>query len=428
MAVSLTDLYARLGKLFGIAKAQIDARTGLLDRVTGSGAFSGVGLDSQYTASTRYMVTPVLDYFLNLYRTGDPSVQRAIAGGVKTLTEMITADNASIPKSVIPAMVELNRQMRAASQTLLQNVVTFSAYTPAGTNVGNGRVIFHTPYPQMSPTESLRFQCVGDVTTGAVPGREVFQVTGGLRQPDITSSQWPGGSGANLTITSSDYTDSLNNVQNGSFESWAGGVPNQWTVISGGAQFSQGSVRTYRGTSSLTISQSASGILRQTMPSVVIRPGQRIFFGAWSQCAINTPNDWYLYLKDGAGNTLQTVYWDSTAVSWTHGLASYTHPISAPVTTVTLEIDNGGGGGSTAIMDMDCVHLFIPPQAGVNGQFFQIISGSTNWRVGDYITATFSNNYASNVLTYTERFFAPFANGIELPTSFSPTINNSVIP
>jgi hypothetical protein len=39
-----------------------------------------------------------------------------------------------------------------------------------------------------------------------------------------------------------------------------------------------------------------------------------------------------------------------------------------------------------------------------------------------------SNNYQSNVLTYTERFFAPFANGIELPTDSTGTITNSVIP
>jgi hypothetical protein len=35
------------------------------------------------------------------------------------------------------------------------------------------------------------------------------------------------------------------------------------------------------------------------------------------------------------------------------------------------------------------------------------------------------------VLSYTERFFAPFANGVELPTTFAaapPTVTNSVIP
>lgn len=429
MAVNLTDLYNRLGKLMGIAKAQIDARSSLIDRVTGAGVFTGAGLDSQYTAATRYMITPVLDYFLDIYRSSDASVRRAIDGGVKTLTEMVYADNPNIPKSAIPAIAELNRQMRAASQTLLQNTVTFSSFTPSGSNVGNGTVMFHSNRSQMSPSETIRFECIGDVTTGATAGRELFQVTGGIRVSDVTSNLWPGGSGANLVAASSDYTDTANAVQNGSFESWAGGVPNNWNVISNGAQFTQGSVRRYRGTSSLTITQGpATAVLRQTLPSFVISPGQRIFFGAWSQCTINTPQDWYLYLKDGAGNILATVTWDSTMTSWTQGTASYTYPLSAPVTTVTLEIDSGTPSVGPAVIDMDCVHLFVPQQAGTNGQFFQIISGSTNWRVGDYITASFSNNYASNVLTYTERFFAPFANGIELPVSGSPTIGNTVIP
>jgi len=77
---------------------------------------------------------------------------------------------------------------------------------------------------------------------------------------------------------------------------------------------------------------------------------------------------------------------------------------------------------------IDCAFVFVPPQAGTNGQFIQIIGGATDWRIGDYATVAISNNYQSNVLTYTERFFAPFANGIELPTGSTGTITNSVIP
>jgi hypothetical protein len=47
------------------------------------------------------------------------------------------------------------------------------------------------------------------------------------------------------------------------------------------------------------------------------------------------------------------------------------------------------------------------------------------------MTVQVTNNYASSVLSYTERFFAPFANGVELPTTASgtpPTVTNSVIP
>ena len=83
---------------------------------------------------------------------------------------------------------------------------------------------------------------------------------------------------------------------------------------------------------------------------------------------------------------------------------------------------------SGVVIAVDCAFVFVPTQYGTNGQFLQLICGSTDWRIGDRITLSVSNNYASSVLSYTERFFAPFANGIELPTSGSPTVNNTVIP
>jgi hypothetical protein len=89
---------------------------------------------------------------------------------------------------------------------------------------------------------------------------------------------------------------------------------------------------------------------------------------------------------------------------------------------------DGLAGEEVAI---DGVFVYVPDQAGTNGQFFQIVSGATNWRIGDRMTVQVTNNYASTVLAYTERFFAPFANGVELPTTAAgtpPTVTNSVIP
>lgn len=428
MAVNLTDLYNRLGKLMGIAKAQIDARSGLIDRVTGAGSFSGAGLDGQYTAATRYMVTPVLDYFLNLYRSGDASVQRAIAGGVKTLTEMVTADNANIPKSVIPAMTELNRQMRVATQTLLQNTITQGSVSYAGSNVGNGRVLLHTAPVQMSPSETITVQCISDTTTGATLGREVFQVTGGTRVSDVTSNQWPGGSGANLTLASSDYVDGQNRITNGSFESWAGGVPNSWTVLVGASSISQLSAGAFRGTSAIQHNGVAITQLQQFLPPITLAPGQRIIFGFWYKrvSGVGSAADIELELLDSTGGTYSVATQGTLTTSWQLAVTSTTNPVNAP--SVSLEAFFSFPIDAGVVKAVDAAFVFIPPQAGTNGQFVQIIGGSTDWRIGDYATVQITNNYASNVLTYTERFFAPFANGIELPVSGSPTIGNTVIP
>jgi|GEM_PF-5453701 len=425
MTVSFSTLYARIGKLMGIAKAQIDARSALQDRVKGTGSFSGSGLDGQYDASTRYMISGVLDYFLNLTRTADTSITNSIGGATKTVTEMVTADNGNIPKSAIPAFKELNRQMRAASTTLYQNVVTQGSVSYAAANVGTGKIILHGTPSQMSPTETITFQCISDTTTGATAGREVFQITGGLRVPDVTSNLWPGGSGANFTLASSDYNDSKNTLTNGGFDTFTGGVPDGWTVT-GSSALSQLSTGTFRNGSALQFSGAVAATAVQTSAQVVLGPGKRIVFGFWAKKISGTSTrDIAMALATPTGDLIEQ---DAAALttSWALNVFSYTMPFDAPATTVTVELRFDQDVG--CVKAIDCAFVFVPPQAGTNGQFIQIIGGATDWRIGDYATVAISNNYQSNVLTYTERFFAPFANGIELPTASPGSITNSVIP
>jgi hypothetical protein len=428
MAISLTTLYNRLGKLMGMAKAQIDARNTLLDRVKGTGSFTSSGLDAQYDASTRYMISQVLDYFLNLTSTTDSSVQRVIDSGAKTLIEMIYADNANIYKAVTPSMVELNRQMRAASQTIYQNVITQGSVSYAAANVGTGKIILHGTPSQMSPTETIRIQCVSDTTTGATLGQEVFQITGGARVTDVTSYDWPGGSGAALTQASSDYNDSQNTLTNGGFDSFTGGVPDGWTINSGAATLSQLSSGTFRNGSAIRHSGATEAKFSQTSPSVVLGPGKRIIAGFWAKKVSGTvTTDIEMEVQNTTtGTVIATVTASAVTTSWQLYTASYQSDYNAPVEAINVEFVCSADVG--VVKAIDCAFVFVPPQAGTNGQFIQIIGGDTNWRIGDYATVAISNNYQSNVLNYTERFFAPFANGIELPTGSTGTITNSVIP
>lgn len=415
MTVSLTTLYNRLGGHFGIAKTQLDARAGIVTRAT--------NLDAQYTAATRYMFTPVLNQFLGIYNSTDATINAAVQGATKTLTEMVTADNANIQKSAIPAMRELARQMRSGSTSLLQNTVTIGAVSRTGT--GTGTVVFGNA-SQMSRTDLLQFECVSDTTTGATAGNEVFQVTGSAAYNNINDSLWPGGTGISQTMASSDYTAGTNLVTNGTFETWVGGAPDGWTGAN--AQITQLTSGAFRGSSALkfTGNNAMNGII-QFLPTTVIGPGKRIIFGFWYKKVAGTiTRDISLELEDNTSGIAASLDAFATSTSWTLASSSYQSSFDAPVTSLTAALRFDGGVGEEVAVDG--LFVYVPAQAGTNGQFFQIVSGATDWRIGDRMTVQVTNNYASSVLSYTERFFAPFANGIELPTSGSPTVNNSVIP
>jgi hypothetical protein len=422
MTVSLTTLYNRLGGHFGIAKTQLDARSGIVTRAT--------NLDAQYTAATRYMFTPVLNQFLGIYNSTDATITTAVQGATKTLTEMVTADNANIPKSTIPAMRELARQMRAGSTTLLENTVTIGGVSRTGT--GTGTIVFGTA-SQMSRTDLLQFECISDTTTGATAGSEVFRVTGSAAYNNINDSLWPGGTGLSTTMASNDYTAGTNLINNGTFETWVGGLPDGWTILSNSTMISQLTSGAMRGSSALKISSnSVKTEIKQTIPTQALGPGKRVIFGFWyKKLAGTATRDITMELEDNTSGAAASAGVSPTATSWTLVYSSYRSSFDAPVTALYATFfaeDTTASGLEVAI---DGMFVYVPAQAGTNGQFFQIISGATDWRIGDRMTVQVTNNYASTVLSYTERFFAPFANGVELPTTASgtpPTVTNSVIP
>jgi len=419
MTVNLATLYSRLGKLMGVAKTQIDARAAITSRVT--------TLDGSYDAASRYMFTPVLNYFQNLGKTQDRSITQAVSGAVKTLTEMVTADNPSIPKNVNAAIAELNRQMIVSSSSFPLNSISQGIVSYLGT--GTGKVVLNDFPVQMSPNETLRFECVGDITTGTAAGSEVFKVVGSANVSDITSDLYPGGSGANTTLVSSNYQDGQNVVQNGTFENWTGGVPDGWTINAGAAYVTQLSSGAFLGSSALELDGTAATNISQILPTSICYPNRRVTFGMWVKLTLGSPTlALKIELRETADATLlaTATLAGSLTSSWQFISASYKFTAGSPYPEIAAYISYPLEAGVKVAVD--CAFVTTPAQQGKNGQFITIVSGDVNWRIGDYATVAITNNYAAIVLNYTERFFAPSANGIYLPGSASPTIANGVIP
>lgn len=421
MAINLTTLFNRLGGHYGIAKTQIDARSAIVTRAT--------NLDGQFDAASRYMYTPVLNEFLSINTTTDATLSNAKSGGIKTLTEMVNADNPSIQKSTLPALVELNRQFRAQGKYLLQNTITQGAVTAGGTNVGNGTVLLHGIPSQMSRSETLYFTCISDTTTGSAEGAEVFRVTSSAEFSSFGDSRWPGGTGLNALLASSDYGGSPNLLANGTFDNWTGAVPDNWTTSIGISKLTSGA---FRSPNCIQFTNTGAPIsITQSLGAAGVGPGKRLVFGVYVKKisgSVSKDIDVRLETSSGSSYAVLTIPKTSITTSWTRFTSSYQHPWTAPQETAELTVFMDSDTGCT--LAFDCVYVFAPTQMGTNGQYAQIIAGADDWRIGDYFTVTITNNYASNVLGYTERFFAPFANGIELPTAAAGanTIDNTVIP
>jgi len=427
MTINLATLYARVGKLMGVAKTQIDARAAITTRIT--------TLDASYDAASRYMFTPVLNYFLSLGKTQDRSITESVSGAVKTLTEMVTSDNASIAKSVVPALRELNRQMILSSSTFPANTITQGSVTYGANNVGTGKIILHAIPSQMSASELIRVECISDTTTGSVAGSEVFRVVGAARVADITSNLYPAGSGASSSIVSSDYSGSDNFVTNGNFYNWTAGVPDGWIITTSGTGiFTQDTTVQMRGTSCLVITGGSgfSTSMVQTPSTQLLGPNKRVLIGFWIKKisgSIPLTQDVEFELLDQNGNVLTSVIAGYASLTFSYQLftASYVSASNAPPTSLSLSANIGLGAGME--IALQGFFVFAPSQFGVNGQFLKVVANGVDWRLGDYATVQITNNYYSTVLNYTERFFAPFQNGIELPTTTgTPTIANAVVP
>lgn len=418
MAFSYSTFFNRLGNLFGIAKLQINQRASIRTRMN--------NMDAYYDAASRYMISQVISYYSSLGTTQDTSVTQSISGGLKTLTEMISANNTNIAKTKIAALTELNQIMITDGISIPINTISQGA--AAYVSVGNGKVVIHGEFPQLSPNETIQFLCISDITTGSPSGRESFTVTGAARIKDVTSDLYPQGSGGNATYSSIDYATG-NYITNGTFDSWTAGLPNNWSFVYGSANVSQYVAGSFRGSSSLQITSNSATSLYQTASTQILGPHKRITFGFWAKKISGTlVSVVSMQLTDQTNSPLANCSATSATLTtdWKLFTGYYISPYGAPPTTVTVQLSNQNTNGVEVAID--CVFIDEPQQLGINGQFITICAGSIDWRLKDAASVVMTNNLTSNLLNYFERFFSAAENGIELPVNASPTYTDAVIP
>ena len=461
MATSFSNLFARLGKLFGMAE---DLRTNQTAMETSLTAIIGT-----YSAAEMERASTLIN---NLQRriasTGTvlADIERA---SIETLIEEMDADLLAASggsglnsKSIRGAMIELIRQMNAESTPERIEIHTPSiAATSAVTGTGNGTMITCIAAPRkytadvvpISPNirqELIRATCVNDSMNKRVPsGMEEFVVEG-QRSVPRTDKDWPAGSGINQrVIVASPSVDGgmgpgRNILTNSDFEEWTGDDPDNWTISTGsaGANIFR-TTGSYLGTNALLIrgNDSTAFAVKQTLgenDSTLgkLVPDRCYSLSFYAKRSGNTPNTGALQVsvKNAGGTILNNGHASFQASkSIAHGSLTTSYVLHTVDFITPLVIGEGAYvevATTTAFntnTDVHVDHLVLAemhrPVPG--GVAFNIIAGSTAFVEGDFMTAQTTNDGAGKFAIEFDRFFDMAGMGLQLPSATGGSITRA---
>lgn len=241
---------------------------GVFDR-TGDAAKTQNNIDENYMDMLETRVNALVGDHSSATGVGGNEHESALNGRIFTLQEtardsmlalreygqgitiQMVDDDEKLPARNLPnALRVLDRQMRENTEGLVHNTATFAVSAQTG-NSGNGNVVVSLIDHRGNPlkfvrTETLKMTCSRDAQSGGgtAAGGEIFIVTGGQVRP-FHDADWPGGSGASISMKSSagainNGRDLNENIQvNGDFEQDSTtNLPDQWEAVAGavGAQ------------------------------------------------------------------------------------------------------------------------------------------------------------------------------------------------
>lgn len=426
MSINYTTLFTRIGKC---VKWINNATTYQGTNILGA-APTGLLYDIMNQFDSRLDLVPAFPQTATGWANavaGWGQAEKAIIDAVLgDLQATLNATNKQ-PTTILPL---LYTQMVADSQTIQANTTVSATASAGGSNVGNGLLLlsvknFRGGNDERIIPETVIVKCSRDQWGGGTAGAEQFSVTG---QPKLASafvSGTPGnGNGPTLSVA-----DSVNNLANGNFATFAGNVPSSWTLDAGtaGTNVAQETVNVHSGTSALkligdgttttiTLHQAINTKLSSDtiyLGSVWLRKAGTVTSGSTFKVQITGTGFGPFVLFNADPSTLTTSYvnyplfWDTGA----------TFPADAKV-QITWTAANTAG--ASAIIDVaDCV--FVAPTAFGNVQY-AIVRGSADFAVSDVFTVTSVNVQNGVFQTAFGRLY-----NFQLPSAASsPTIADSL--
>lgn len=229
MAIAYTDLFTRLGLIFGAQEVLNTAR--------------GTTFPPQIQAildefdSEPIAIAQAVDGVAGIaatFASGGNAAQAALRDAAgRVLIAMVNDDVPLLSLDTESALVELLSQMADDSQSVDASAVGLTV-TPGGDNDGDGVVVASVKRPDGRPCELVYAETVTlRVTSDTIPATAIFLATGEPAVADMLSASWPGGSGISRSITAVTAANSL--LGNGDFddEDDVANAPDEWIVSVG---------------------------------------------------------------------------------------------------------------------------------------------------------------------------------------------------
>ncbi len=361
--------------------------------------------------------------------------QRLLESDVVTALGLTNVSIANVLAALIP-------QMTADAQSVQNNNVAVGTVTAGGSNTGSGSIFISPILDGVTPPmrgvaaqaayagltselpipETMTVKCSADSYTDGRPmGSESFQISGPVGQSNVWGTGAEGsGSGPSFNTLQAGTI-----LQNMSFDSFSGSVPSSWTADSGASLIAKSTSTTFLGPASVQFTGDGStATIQISQAPTALKPLKRYcFVVAYKATVAATPSQSILIQLSGTGYTPGPsekilIPGGSWATTWT--LASFFVNVPATLPSdlkLLISVTGTLPGGTSVFFDnagFDAVTF-------ENGLGFAASTGATPFVRGDKFMSVITNDLAGLFQVFFRRQF-----GVQLPSSGSPTIANSL--
>lgn len=439
MAVTLTGtggLFTRLGKYLNIIN--------VVNTHRGTTLVADIDELGDNYNDDRDLYSGVEQAFSGYQSSATGFLARLRSKARETVIEQVNDDNPLTEKTLTAALTELIAQMVDNSATVDKNTVGASVSTGASNN-GDGVLVVLCKRGDGRATENqfaedLVVTCTSDAQVSGTAGAETFRARGEATVTNALSFDYPGGSGANRTLsailaTTDDGNGNL--LTNSDFEDFTtANTPDNWTIAVGsaGSDIKEDNSDQYSGSKCLEFDGDGA-TLSQIYQAVELEPNTRYSFNCFIKFD-STPaaGDLVIDLHDGSSVIADDESNDNTATVDLTGVGtsfesfsgSFVTPRVLPSTIrLRVRLSTAVSSGSSLFIDHLSLGEMVETYAG--GPAIAIHSGASDFVVGDKFTVAATNNGAGSFVDGFEKLFEMRSKGLLLPSDSSGTISDGLI-